>query len=78
MKKGKLDIPTDWPRPWEELGEGECIIFGWIILHWKRYRRVKVKFTIYGVARGYYTRVWYGKKVLHFRFPLKRIKKAAA
>jgi hypothetical protein len=28
MKKGKLDIPNDWPRPWEELGEGHWKVFG--------------------------------------------------
>jgi hypothetical protein len=73
MKKGKLDIPTDWPRPWIDLGEGRWTILGIQILHWKKYRRPRAKFSIYGFARGYYTRIWYGKKVVHYRFKLKRV-----
>ena len=74
MKKGKLDIPNDWPRPWEELGEGHWKVFGVYILHWKKYRRTRVKFSIYGFTRGHYNRVWYGKKVVHFKMAFKRAK----
>ena len=74
MSKDKLDIPTDWPRPWIELGEGRWSFLNIQILKWKKYKR-RARFSIYGVARGhYYTRIWYGKKVIHYRFKLKRIK----
>jgi hypothetical protein len=77
-KRTKLDIPSDWPRPWLELGEGSWSIFRFTILRWKKYQRTRVKFSIYGVARGHYTRIWYGKKVLHFKFKIKRIKPEGA
>jgi hypothetical protein len=74
MKRGKLDIPDDWPRPWTELGEGKFVLFGWLILYWKKYKR-KTKFTIYGFSRSYYMRIWYGKKVVHFKLFFQRLKK---
>lgn len=75
MKKTKLDIPTDWPRPWTEIGEGKIEIMKRRLLAWKRFKR-PAKFRIYGVARSNsYIRIWYGKKVLHFRLSFKRIKK---
>lgn len=73
MKKTKLDIPDDWPRPWKELGEGCFAIMKFKLLVWKKYQR-PAKFNIYGFARSNnYVRVWYGKKVLHFRVTFKRI-----
>ena len=46
------------------------------LLVWKRFRRPS-KFGIYGFARSHvYQRLWYGRKVLHFRFKFKRMKKA--
>jgi hypothetical protein len=72
MKRNKLDIPDDWPRPWKELGEGEWTFAGIKVLAWKKYKR-RTKFTIYGFSRGRYTRVWYGRKVFHFIFSFKRI-----
>ena len=76
MKKTKLDIPTTWPKPWEELGGGYLALFGYKVLVWKRFRRPS-KFGIYGFARSHvYQRLWYGRKVLHYRFVFKRMKKA--
>jgi hypothetical protein len=74
MGRKKLDIPDDWPRPWTELGEGEIVFFGIKILMWKKYKR-RAKFTIYGFSRSHYMRVWYGKNVVHFNLPFKRINK---
>ena len=74
MKRGKLDIPDDWPRPWKELGEGEFTVFNIKILIWKKYKR-KAKFKIYGFSKApHYTRIWYGLKVVHFYMPFKRSK----
>lgn len=78
MKRGKLDIPDYWPRPWIELGEGHWNFLGVHVLHWKKYKRTRVDFLIYGFARGHYNRIWYGKKVLHFRLPMKRQKNKGA
>ena len=36
MARKKLDIPDDWPRPWQELGEGEWVFMGIKILMWKK------------------------------------------
>ena len=77
MKRNKLDIPDDWPRPWKELGEGEWVFVGFRVLAWKKYKRYS-KFNIYGFSRSHYMRVWYGKMVLHFRLPMKRAKKKGA
>ena len=73
MKKGKLDIPNDWPRPWTELGEGEFVLLGVKLLAWKKYHR-RAKFNIYGFSRSHYMRVWYGQKVVHFKVAFKRAK----
>lgn len=73
MKKGPLDIPTNWPNPWVELGEGHWKILRLHILHWKLYRR-RNRFGIYGFARGHYNRIWYGRKVIHFKIRIKRTK----
>jgi len=77
MKRNKLDIPDDWPRPWKELGEGEWAFAGIKVLAWKKYKR-HTKFTIYGFSRGRYMRLWYGKKVLHLSLMLKRANKSEA
>jgi len=72
MKRTKLDIPDNWPNPWKELGDGCVAIMKFKLLVWKKYKR-PAKFSIYGFARSHnYMRVWYGKKVLHFRFVFKR------
>jgi hypothetical protein len=73
MARKKLDIPDDWPRPWQELGEGELIFMGIKILMWKKYHR-HAKFKIYGFSKAHYIRVWYGRKVLHFSLLFKRVK----
>lgn len=73
MGRKKLDIPDDWPRPWKELGEGELMFMNIKLLMWKKYQR-PAKFNIYGFSRGRYTRVWWGRDVLHFSLPFKRIK----
>ena len=70
MKKTPLDIPTNWPRPWKEIGEGTLTVFGFQLLIWKRFNRhtkSRKPFNIYGFAKSpSYYRIWYGKKVLHF------------
>jgi len=68
MKESQLDIPTNWPRPWKELGEGTFTLFGYQLLAWKKFKR-RAKFNIYGFSKSpVYFRVWYGLKVLHFHF----------
>ena len=76
FKKPKVDIPTDWPRPWNEVGEGDWVIFCFYILRWKLYKR-PANFTIYGftIAKHNYSRIYWGKKVLHYRFKIRRIQR---
>ena len=74
MKKGKLDIPTDWPRPWKELGFGQWRLLGYRVLIWKKYKR-PASFKIYGFSKGPYLRIWYGKNVLHMQTPFKKTNK---
>lgn len=76
FKKPKLNTPNDWPRPWHELNEGDVVIFCFYILRWKTFFR-PASFKIYGFssARERYVRVWWGRKVLHYRFKIRRIKK---
>ncbi len=76
FKKPNVNTPNDWPRPWKELGEGDWVIFSFYILRWKLYKR-PANFKIYGFshARHVYTRIWWGKKVLHFRFKIRRIQR---
>jgi len=71
MKNINMKIPDDWPRPWKELGEGSVDVFGYTVLVWKKYKR-PAKFSIYGFSRGRYTRLWYGRKVVHFIIGFKK------
>ena len=71
MKKVNMNIPDDWPRPWKELGEGKVNVFGYTVMVWKAYKR-PAKFSIYGIARGRYTRFWWGRKVVHFIIGLEK------
>tara|TARA_R100001510_G_scaffold52687_1_gene53611 strand:+ start:366 stop:659 length:294 start_codon:yes stop_codon:yes gene_type:complete len=72
FKKPKLSIPSDWPRPWDEINEGDWVIFCFYILRWKTYYRPD-SFKIYGFSKGRYSRIWWGRKVLHYRFKIRRI-----
>ena len=76
MKKPKLNInvPKDWPRPWKELNQGDITFFSFYILGWKTFKR-PANFNIYGFSRGRYTRVFYGRHVLHYKFKIRRMKK---
>ena len=65
MKKLKLDIPDDWPRPWKELNQGSVSALGYTFVVWKSYKR-PANFKIYGFSNGRYSRIWWGKKVVHF------------
>jgi len=72
FKKPKLSIPDDWPRPWDEIGGGDLVIFCFYIMRWKIYKR-PADFKIYGFSKGRYSRIWWGRKVLHYRFKIRRI-----
>mgnify|MGYP001262963505 FL=1 len=72
FKKPNIKIPTDHPRPWSEINEGEWVIFNFYILKWMTYLRPK-SFNIYGYSKGRYTRIYWGMKVLHFKFKIRRI-----
>ena len=76
FKKPNVNTPNDWPRAGKEVGEGDWVIFSFYILRWKLYKR-PANFKIYGFshARHVYTRIWWGKKVLHFRFKIRRIQR---
>ena len=74
FKKPNLNTPNDWPRPWEELNEGDVTFFNIYILRWKTFHR-HTKMKIYGVSKGYYTRIYWGRKILHFKFKIRIINK---
>ena len=72
FKIPKLNMPSDYPRPWEELKEGDFIIGNYYILRWKTFHR-HTKMKIYGYSKGHYNRVYWGRKVLHFKFKIRKI-----
>lgn len=78
FKKPNVDISSymknDHPRPWSEINEGEWVIFNFYIMRWKTYSRPK-SFNIYGFSKGRHTyaRIYWGMKVLHFKFKIRKI-----
>ena len=72
LKLPNLNVPSDWPRPWIELAEGDVTFMGLYVLRWKTYQRPG-GLKIYGMSRGRYVRIYWRMKVLHYRFKIRKL-----